>query len=115
MRICFPFARIALQLSLHALWNWGQSFAGPNPPYGALITYYLKSKPDDKTTFKIQILDENGKLVQELEKPAKEKGLNRVTWNLRYGGAEVRRPPTEEESAFGGPPVARRCCRAITQ
>ncbi len=81
-----------------------KAFYGPNPPYGALITYYLKTKPDDKTTFKIQILDEGGKLVQELDKPAKEKGLNRVAWNLRYGGAEVRRPPTEEESAFGGPP-----------
>ena len=81
-----------------------KAFTGPNPPYGALITYYLKDKPDDKMTFKIQILDEAGKLVQELDKPAKEKGLNRVSWNLRYGGAEVRRPTTEEETAFGGPP-----------
>jgi len=81
-----------------------KAFAGPNPPYGALITYYLKTKPDDKTTFKIQVLDQNGKLVQDLDKPAKEKGLNRMSWNLRYGGAEVRRPPTEEETAFGGPP-----------
>jgi photosystem II stability/assembly factor-like uncharacterized protein len=81
-----------------------KSFAGPNPPYGALITYYLKSKPDDKTTFKLQIFDESNKLVQDMDKPAKEKGLNRVAWNLRYGGAEVRRPPTEEETAFGGPP-----------
>jgi photosystem II stability/assembly factor-like uncharacterized protein len=79
-------------------------FTGPNPPYGALITYFLKTKLDDTTTFKVQILDANGKLVQELEKPAKDKGLNRVSWNLRYGGAEVRNPPTEEESAFGGPP-----------
>jgi photosystem II stability/assembly factor-like uncharacterized protein len=81
-----------------------KQFAGPNPPYGALITYYLKAKPDDKTNFKIQIFDESNKLVQELEKPSKEKGMNRVAWNLRYGGAEVRRPPTEEETAFGGPP-----------
>ena len=81
-----------------------KAFAGPNPPYGALITYYLKDKPDDKTTFKIQVLDAGGKLVQELDKPAKEKGLNRVSWNLRYGGAEVRRLPTEEETAFSGPP-----------
>jgi photosystem II stability/assembly factor-like uncharacterized protein len=79
-------------------------FAGPNPPYGALITYYLKDKPDDKTTFKVAIFDQLGKLVQELDRPAKEKGLNRVTWNLRYGGAEVRRPPSEEETAFTGPP-----------
>jgi hypothetical protein len=79
-------------------------FAGPNPPNGALITYYLKDKVDDKTTFKIQILDGNGKLVQELEKPAKEKGLNRAVWNLRFGGPEVRRPPTAEETSFGGAP-----------
>lgn len=79
-------------------------FGGPNPPYGALITYYLKDKPDDKTTFKVQIFDSSGKLIQELDRPAKEKGLNRVTWNLRFGGAEVRRPPSEEETAFFGPP-----------
>jgi hypothetical protein len=79
-------------------------FTGPNPPYGALITYYLKDKPDEKATLKIQILDQAGKLVQEIDKPAREKGLNRVAWNLRYGGAEVRRPPTEEETAFMGPP-----------
>jgi photosystem II stability/assembly factor-like uncharacterized protein len=79
-------------------------FAGPNPPYGALITYYLKDKPDDKTVFKVQIFDRSGKLIQDLDRPAKEKGLNRVAWNLRFGGAEVRRPPTEEETAFIGPP-----------
>ena len=79
-------------------------FAGPNPPYGALISYYLKDKPDDKTAFKVQILDRSGKLVQEIERPAKEKGLNRVTWNLRFGGAEVRRAPSDEETSFTGPP-----------
>ncbi|HKR59879.1 MAG TPA: hypothetical protein VJS64_09085 [Pyrinomonadaceae bacterium] len=79
-------------------------FAGPNPAYGALITYYLKDKPDDKTTFKIEVFDQAGKLVQALNRPAKEKGLNRVAWNLRFGGAEVRQPPPEEETATGGPP-----------
>lgn len=79
-------------------------FGGPNPPYGALITYYLKDKPDDKTVFKVQIFDRAGKLIQDIDRPAKEKGLNRVTWNLRFGGAEVRRPPSEEETAFLGPP-----------
>jgi photosystem II stability/assembly factor-like uncharacterized protein len=79
-------------------------FAGPNPPYGALITYYLKDKLDDKTAFKIQILSEDGKLISELQKPAKEKGLNRVAWDLRYSGPELRRLPTEEETAFGGGP-----------
>lgn len=79
-------------------------FTGPNPPYGALITYYLKDKPDDKTAFKLQVLSEGGKVISELQKPAKEKGLNRVAWDLRHRGPELRRPPTAEETAFGGGP-----------
>ena len=30
-------------------------FTGPNPAVGALITYYLKEKLDDKADFKVQI------------------------------------------------------------
>jgi hypothetical protein len=79
-------------------------FTGPNPATGALITYYLKDKVDDKTTFKVQVFDRDGKLVQELERPSREQGLNRIAWNLRLGGPEVRKPPTEEQLAFGGGP-----------
>jgi photosystem II stability/assembly factor-like uncharacterized protein len=79
-------------------------FAGPNPPYGALISYHLREKPDDKTKVKIQILDAQGRLVNEMENVAKEKGLNRASWNLRYGGPQVRRPPTDEETQFSGGP-----------
>ncbi|HEY9501945.1 MAG TPA: hypothetical protein VIR01_10010, partial [Pyrinomonadaceae bacterium] len=32
------------------------------------------------------------------------KGLNRISWNLRLDGPEIRKPPTEEEAAFGGAP-----------
>ncbi len=81
-----------------------KAFAGPNPPYGALITYFLKEKPAEKTSFKIEILDAKGKLVQELRNPPKEQGLNRTSWNLRYSAAEQRRPPAEEETTFTGPP-----------
>ena len=79
-----------------------KQFAGPNPPTGALITYYLKDKLDEKATLKLQIFDRDGKLVQDIERPSREKGLNRTAWNLRLGGPEVRRPPTEEQLAFGG-------------
>ena len=81
-----------------------KQFTGPNPPAGALITYYLKEKLDDKATLKVQVFDRDGKLVQDLERPSREKGLNRIAWNLRLGGPEVRRPPTEEQIAFGGAP-----------
>ncbi len=79
-------------------------FTGPNPSTGALITYYLKDKVDEKTTLKVQVFDRNGKLVQDIERPSREKGLNRIAWNLRLGGPEVRRPPTPEQLAFGGGP-----------
>jgi photosystem II stability/assembly factor-like uncharacterized protein len=79
-------------------------FTGQNPPYGALITYYLKEKPDDKTAVRGQIIDRSGKVVFENPRLPKEKGLNRVAWDLRYGGAQVRRPPTDEEQPFFGGP-----------
>ena len=79
-----------------------KQFTGANPPAGALITYYLKDKLDDKATLKLQIFDREGKLVQDIERPSREKGLNRVAWNLRLGGPEVRRPPSEEQLAFFG-------------
>src|SRR6185503_4503253 len=79
-------------------------FTGPNPPGGALITYYLKDKLDEKADFKMQVFDRDGKLVQDLARPSREKGLNRVAWDLRFGGPEVRRPPTPEQIAFGGGP-----------
>jgi hypothetical protein len=39
-----------------------------------------------------------------MENVAKEQGFNRVSWNLRYGGPLVRRPPTDEEVQFTGGP-----------
>ncbi|HLM54947.1 MAG TPA: hypothetical protein VK422_02395 [Pyrinomonadaceae bacterium] len=81
-----------------------KAFAAPNPPYGALVSYYLKRKPDDKTKVKVQILDAQGKVVSEMENVGREQGFNRVSWNLRYGGPQVRRPPTDEEVQFTGGP-----------
>jgi hypothetical protein len=81
-----------------------KAFTGQNPPTGALISYYLKTKPDDKTTVKVQIFDAKGKLVSDIARPAKEQGLNRVVWDMRFGGAKVRRPPTDEEQPFSGGP-----------
>lgn len=76
-------------------------FTGPNPAAGATITYYLKEKLDEKAEFKMEVFDRDGKLVQDIERPSREKGLNRITWNLRFGGPEIRRPPTPEQVAFG--------------
>lgn len=97
-----PALRYATMMTRYGVGD--KAFAGQNPPYGALVSYYLRTKPDDKTKLKLQIIDSTGKTIAELENIAKERGLNRVSWNLRYGGPTVRRPPTDEEVQFTGGP-----------
>jgi photosystem II stability/assembly factor-like uncharacterized protein len=72
-------------------------FAGPNPAYGALITYNLKGDPagskdsfgassgapSASPTVKIRIRDASGTTVREIDAPDR-KGLNRVAWDLRH-------------------------------
>jgi len=86
-------------------------FVGENPPYGALLTYYLaagaadgdvadaEGGAGDEPTLKLQILAANGDTVRTLEVPGTA-GLHRVAWNLRYGpfdsaeeGADAERGP----------------------
>jgi len=86
------------------------SFAGKNPPNGAVIYYNLKQAPkaELKQEVKIEILDAAGKVVREYsstktealdepldpddKKPEKEikpeAGLNRFVWDLRYDEAD---------------------------
>lgn len=82
--------------------------AGQNPPNGAVIYYYLKSKPSSEV--KLRFLTADGKVVREVSSkpkkgeeqepesdnpmrrrsgvlaPAKE-GLNKYVWDLRYDDA----------------------------
>jgi len=78
-------------------------FTGPNPQYGALITYYLKDKLDAKTSVKMQILDSSGKVIKELKGIPKEKGMNRIAWDLSYEGSSPRRPPASPDAPVFGP------------
>jgi hypothetical protein len=83
---------------------------GDNPPKGALLTYYLPTKPKDELT--LEIFDGKGILMQKLSskksdididedspdvpwsifKPTvlpKEPGINRVAWNLEMMGPKI--------------------------
>ncbi len=73
-------------------------FTSPNPPYGAVINYYLKDKPKDDV--KITITNSAGTVVRDLKGP-KEAGLSRVVWDLRLNSPA---PPPEGagEGAGGG-------------
>ena len=59
-------------------------FSTPNPPYGAMIDYYLRTAPSGNV--RITITDKSGKTVRELA-GTKEAGVNRVVWDLRLSPA----------------------------
>ncbi len=55
--------------------------SGQNPPYGAIINYYIPEKAEEA---KIEIYDKsNGDLVRTLNARTGA-GVNRTVWNLRY-------------------------------
>ncbi|MFC1791096.1 hypothetical protein ACFL0I_01345 [Gemmatimonadota bacterium] len=97
--------------------NKAARFAGPNPEYGALITYYLKEPPtpmdpspegapseeeapNEPPEVSFQILDSSGTVIRELTGPDRQ-GFNRIAWDLRMtadttdsSGEGSRRRPT---------------------
>jgi photosystem II stability/assembly factor-like uncharacterized protein len=97
-------------------------FEAQNPPYGALIGFYLKAKPDEKEPVKITILDKDGKVIRDIpcsaragEGPAPgtrrfgsppcepKAGLNRTNWDLRYSPWAEPTPEQRQamEAGFG--------------
>ncbi|MBA3881477.1 MAG: sialidase [Chthoniobacterales bacterium] len=73
------------------------TFEGPNPPDGAVITYYQRSR-HLFGKLKIEVLDASGKVIDELP-ASKRPGLNRVTWSMR---TKPPRVPPAAQLAFAG-------------
>ncbi len=81
-----------------------RAFVAPNPPYGAVIDYFLKKKIEGKDPVRIAIKDPSGKTIRELEAPGAE-GVNRVLWDLRYDSPiRAQRAQTSQANdvAIGG-------------
>jgi photosystem II stability/assembly factor-like uncharacterized protein len=111
-------------------WSGGQkTYLAKNPPYGVILTYYLKevvppeapktgtddkekksdaasdtSKPDSAAKkegkAKISIYDKDGKLVREFDGPGAA-GMNRTNWDLRWNPAAEPTPQQLEAMAAG--------------
>ena len=72
-------------------WNGGTIFRGPNPPDGALLTYYVREFTGDGV--KISVANAAGQTVANLSGPGTP-GFNRISWDLKmtndllngYGG-----------------------------
>ena len=66
-------------------------FMGPNPPYGAIIRYSLRTRPAPETPVKLEILDGDNKVVRTLARVPREAGINTTSWDLGYEPARPRR------------------------
>lgn len=71
--------------------------AGHNPPYGAPINFYLKSKPGERERVHLTISDASGKTVREFECRAATEGARRPAGPGGPGGGGG-------EGGEGGPP-----------
>ncbi len=94
----FITARPTVQM-LSAGGGWAEgdaTFSGDNPPEQAVITYYQK-KRHIFGDLKIEVLDENGKVVGTIPS-SKRRGLSRALWSMRMKAPRV---PTAATAAFG--------------
>ena len=95
-------------------------FKAPNPPSGAILTYWLKEgvepegndaaanadqdvKKPTQDRLKIEIVDSGGTRVRTLEKVPAKTGLNRTAWDLADDPPVIRKRDPEREE-WQGPP-----------
>ena len=92
----FPI-RSALRYSVRATREGGgdSEFAAANPPYGALLNYYLPTKTDD---LRFEVQDAAGKVIRTIAAPVNERdrGVHRIAWDLRAN------PPAGAAAGGGG-------------
>jgi photosystem II stability/assembly factor-like uncharacterized protein len=73
-------------------------WVAPNKPYGAVISYYLASRPGPGEGVSITILDAAGRPLESMTGPSNA-GLNRTVWGLREN---VCGPPETGGTRRGG-------------
>src|SRR5262249_2439198 len=71
-------------------WFGAGEFFAPNPPYGAVLPYYLPAALS--AGVRITIADASGNAIRTLRGPS-EAGLNRTCWDLHMEPALARGQP----------------------
>jgi photosystem II stability/assembly factor-like uncharacterized protein len=71
-------------------WFGAGEYFAPNPPAGAVLTYYL---PKAAANVEIAVLDAAGETVRTFHGPAR-RGLNRACWDLRRDPAAGKAEPS---------------------
>lgn len=88
---------------IHSYMSTRTDADGKNPPYGAVINYYLKN--DIKDSLRITILNAEGDSIRGL-KATRNAGINRVWWDLRHDRAirpKLRNEPLGHPGEGYGP------------
>ncbi|HUI56494.1 MAG TPA: hypothetical protein VLY04_16075 [Bryobacteraceae bacterium] len=84
----------------------GDNLAVPNPPFGALLTYYLRDNlaggVPDAPKMVLEIDDGTGKMVRQIDASSKA-GVHRAVWDLRESGPPPA-PQGRGTSPGGGQP-----------
>lgn len=87
-----------VQQRINAFGGWSEgdaSFTGPNPPSGADIVYYQKSR-HLFGKLKLEVLDSKGEVIDTIPASVR-RGINRVNWSMR---AKPPRVPPAAQVAF---------------
>ena len=70
----------------HESYGAQRQFVGANPPYGAIISYYLskeaEAEDEEEDGVSLTVLDPAGESVRELHGPG-ARGIQRLAWDLR--------------------------------
>ncbi|HWU88219.1 MAG TPA: hypothetical protein VN253_13120, partial [Kofleriaceae bacterium] len=99
-----PARPVQQRMNANGGWPEGDAtFVGANPPGGAQITYYLRSR-HVYGPIKLEVLDAAGKLIDTIT-PTKRRGINRVGWSMRVKPPRVPRAAQIAFSASQGPRV----------
>jgi len=94
-----------VQQRINAFGGWSEgdaAFSGPNPPNGAEIVYYQKSR-HLFGKLKIEVLDDKGAVLDTIPASVR-RGINRVTWQMR---TKPPRVPPAAQIAFNSTQGAR--------
>ncbi|MFW6140584.1 MAG: WD40/YVTN/BNR-like repeat-containing protein [Acidobacteriota bacterium] len=81
-----------------------REYTGENPPYGALMTYYLKDQMEEAKDLRIDIYDKDKNLIRRLRNIPAEKGFNRMAWDLRKTPPRQRKEEEQKEDFFSRGP-----------
>jgi photosystem II stability/assembly factor-like uncharacterized protein len=89
----FPVGRPARSFTEIGYYNAAGQPTDPNPPAGALLTYYLRDDVQGEARVVLTVTDSEGKQVRQLD-ASNQAGMHRTPWDLRE-------PPPAGGRGFG--------------